>query len=96
MLARRSTDARSTNGEDIRNEKVTPIGSPALVKPIKRGIDEHAQKGVIVPRSAANRFAVTPLNRPMIFLVLSGGKKLWIYEIPNIRNDSSKNILMVS
>jgi hypothetical protein len=37
MLARRSTDARSTNGEDIRNEKVTPIGSPALVKYRKDG-----------------------------------------------------------
>jgi hypothetical protein len=96
MLAKRSTDARSTNGEDIRNEKVTPIGSPALVKPMNKGMDEQEQKGVIVPRSAASKFAVTPLNRPMIFLVLSGGKKLWIYEMPNIRNDRSKNILMVS
>jgi hypothetical protein len=26
-----STDARSTNGDEIRNEKVTPIGRPALV-----------------------------------------------------------------
>jgi len=72
------------------------MGSPALVKPMNKGMDEQEQKGVIVPRSAANKFAVTPLNLPMIFLVLSGGKKLWIYEMPNIRNDSSKNILMVS
>ena len=72
------TDARSTSGEDIKNENVTPIGSPALVNPINSGIEEQEQKGVIVPNNAPNILAVTPLNLPKIFLVLSGGKKLCI------------------
>ena len=61
MLARSITDARSTRGEDIRKEKVTPIGSPALVKPIKSGIDEQEQNGVTVPSSAPSIFAEIPL-----------------------------------
>ena len=48
MPASKITEARSTNGDDIRKEKVTPIGSPALVKPINSGMEEHEQKGVTV------------------------------------------------
>jgi hypothetical protein len=40
---------RSTIGEDMRKENVTPSGSPALVKPINNGIDEQEQNGVTVP-----------------------------------------------
>ena len=40
ILASRITDARSTKGDEIRKEKVTPIGKPALVKPINIGIEE--------------------------------------------------------
>jgi hypothetical protein len=47
-------------GEDIRKEKVTPKGSPADVNPIKRGIEEHEQKGVTVPSKAAIIFAPNP------------------------------------
>ena len=61
-------------GEEIRKEKVTPHGSRALVKPINKGIDEHEQKGVTVPSKAAIPFAGIPLNFPIIFLLLSGGK----------------------
>ena len=53
-----------------------PSGRPALVKPIKIGIDEHEQKGVTVPSRAAVMFAFIPRNFPKICLVLSGGKKL--------------------
>ena len=42
--ANRIMDAKSTNGEEIRKEKVTPIGNPALVKPMNRGIEEQEQK----------------------------------------------------
>ena len=73
-----SKDAISTKGDDIKNEKVTPIGNPADVNPINKGILEHEQKGVIVPKRAAKVFPVIPLNLPKSFLVLSGGKKLWI------------------
>jgi hypothetical protein len=96
ILASKITEARSTRGEDIKNEKVTPIGNPAFVKPINSGIEEHEQKGVTVPRSAPKIFAVIPLNLPSIFLVRSGGKKLCIYEIIKINTDRSINILIVS
>lgn len=46
MLIRRIRLPRSTIGEEIRNENVTPSGSPALVKPINSGMDEQEQKGV--------------------------------------------------
>ena len=39
MLASRMTEARSTSGDEMRNENVVPSGSPALVKPMNSGID---------------------------------------------------------
>jgi len=63
-------------GDEIRNENVTPSGNPALVNPIKRGMDEQEQKGVTVPRSAPTMFAPMPRNFPMILRLRSGGKKL--------------------
>ena len=74
MLIKRTSEPKSTIGEEIRKEKVTPSGSPALVNPINKGIEEHEQNGVTVPSSAEIQFAPIPLNRPRIFLVLSGGK----------------------
>jgi hypothetical protein len=96
MLASNSTDARSTRGEDIRKEKVTPIGNPALVKPIKSGIDEHEQNGVTVPSKAPRIFAQIPVNLPRIFLDLSGGKKLWRYDITKMRIERRMNIFTTS
>jgi hypothetical protein len=61
-------------GEEIKNEKVTPSGNPADVKPINNGIDEQEQNGVTVPSKAATVFAPIPWNRPKIFLLRSGGK----------------------
>lgn len=60
--------AKSTIGEEIKKLNVTPTGSPALVKPIKSGIDEHEQNGVTVPKRAETIFAKIPLNRPRIFI----------------------------
>ena len=60
MLISRTSEPRSTIGEEIRKEKVTPSGKPALVKPINSGIDEQEQKGVTVPSNAAITFAPTP------------------------------------
>ena len=40
---------KSTIGDEIKNEKVTPRGNLVLVNPINSGIDEHEQKGVTVP-----------------------------------------------
>ena len=44
----------------MRKENVTPSGSPALVNPINKGIDEQEQNGVTVPSSAATVFAPIP------------------------------------
>lgn len=74
ILIKRIKLPRSTIGDEIKKEKVTPNGSPALVNPINKGIDEQEQNGVTVPSKAAIQFADTPLNLPMIFLLLSGGK----------------------
>lgn len=74
ILANRMTDARSTRGDEIRNENVTANGSPALVNPIKRGIEEQEQNGVMVPGNAVIVFAFKPLCLPRIRRVLSGGK----------------------
>lgn len=67
-------EAKSTNGDEIKNENVTPMGKPELVNPINKGIEEQEQKGVIVPKSAAIILALTPVMLPRIFFVLSGGK----------------------
>ena len=61
-------------GEEIRKEKVTPRGRPALVKPMKSGMEEQEQKGVTVPSRAAIMLAPIPWNRPRIRLLRSGGK----------------------
>ena len=47
-------------GEEIKKEKVTPKGSPALVKPINSGIEEQEQNGVTVPSKAEMIFARIP------------------------------------
>ena len=67
-------EPKSTSGDDIKNENVTPSGRPALVNPLNNGIDEHDQNGVTVPRSAEKILAFIPLNFPSIFFVFSGGK----------------------
>jgi hypothetical protein len=68
------TEAKSTNGDEIKKEKVTPKGRPALVKPINNGIEEHEQNGVRVPNKAPARLAFKPDSFPRIALVLPGGK----------------------
>ena len=60
MLINKTREPRSTIGDDIKNENVTPSGNPALVKPIKRGMEEQEQNGVTVPNKAAIQFAPTP------------------------------------
>ena len=60
MLINSTSEPRSTMGDEIRKENVTPRGSPALVKPINSGIEEQEQKGVTVPSRAARIFAHIP------------------------------------
>jgi len=46
-----------TSGEVIRKEKVIPSGMPHFKKPIKSGIDEQLQKGVIAPKRDAMKYS---------------------------------------
>ena len=46
MLIKRTRLPKSTIGDEIRNEKVTPSGNPALVKPMNSGMEEQEQNGV--------------------------------------------------
>ena len=61
-------------GEEMRNEKQTPSGRPAAVKPMNSGMDEQEQKGVTVPSSAAAKCAGSPCARPRILRLRAGGK----------------------
>ena len=74
MLISSTRLPKSTIGEEIRKEKVTPRGSPAPVKPMNSGMDEQEQKGVTVPSRADTRLAPTPWSRPKMCLLRSGGK----------------------
>jgi hypothetical protein len=58
----------------IRKLKVTPMGSPALQKPIKSGILEQEQNGVRMPSRAPMALPENPLIPLRIFLDLCGGK----------------------
>ena len=60
ILIKRTRLPRSTIGDEIKKEKVTPNGNPALVNPINNGIDEQLQNGVTVPSKAAMMFAHIP------------------------------------
>lgn len=83
MLDKSIKEAKSTRGDDIKNENVIEIGIPAEVNPIKSGIDEHEQNGVTVPKRAANIFADMPLNLLSIFLFFQVENKIeyMIYKI---------------
>ena len=74
MLLKSTIEPISTSGDEIKKENTTPSGSPALTNPIKSGIEEHEQNGVIVPKSADIIRAVMPLYLPITCLLLSGGK----------------------
>lgn len=60
MLIKSTSEPKSTMGEEIKKEKVTPIGRPALVNPMKMGMEEQEQKGGTVPRKAAMMLAPIP------------------------------------
>ena len=74
MLIRRIRLPKSTIGDEIKKENVTPSGRPTFVKPINSGIDEQEQNGVTVPNRADIIFALIPWNRPNICLLRLGGK----------------------
>jgi hypothetical protein len=75
---------------------VTPSGTPAWTKPMKRGTAEHEQKGVTMPRLAAITFA-TPSVRPASRArVRSGVKYEFTMPITKTMPVSSSSTLGVS
>ena len=52
-----------TIGAEIKNENVTPSGTPACTKPMNKGTAEQEQNGVTMPKDAAITLA-TPSVRP--------------------------------
>src|SRR5208283_5555450 len=80
------------NGAAIKNEKVTPSGMPLSTKPMKRGMAEHEQKGVMIPNVLANTF---PTNKGLpsnAFLVFSGEKNDRTIPIKKMIN-SNNNVI---
>ena len=59
-------------GDAIRNEKVTPKGTPDSTNPMKRGTAEHEQNGVIIPIKAAATFPRYSFRLANNFLTLIG------------------------
>ena len=83
-------------GDDIKKLNVTPNGRPAVVNPIKIGIEEQEQKGVTVPSKAATTRAPKPPKRAMMCLLRSGGKYDWMYDMKNISTRSNIVIFTTS
>lgn len=45
-----------TKGELIKKAIVIPNGMPAVMNPIKSGMDEQEQKGVTIPKNTARKY----------------------------------------
>ena len=92
-----STSATSlTIGAEIRNEKVTPIGTPAETKPMNSGTAEQEQKGVTMPRLAAITLPMPSRLPDSSARVRSGEKKVWMMPIRKTMPVSSRRTLGVS
>jgi hypothetical protein len=85
-----------TMGEEIKNEKVTPKGTPASINPMNTGIAEQLQKGVTIPSRAATTLPRYWWRKLKIFRVFSGGKKLRIIATTKIIRASMIKIFKVS
>jgi hypothetical protein len=92
-----ATATSLTNGEVIRNEKVTPRGIPPFTNPINKGMDEQEQNGVIAPKNDAKKYC-----SPYIFLVVryirsrSMGKYAFTTPISELIRNKRIKIFIVS
>ena len=85
-----------TIGAEIRNENVTPSGTPAVTKPMNSGTAEQEQNGVTMPRPAASTLP-TPSRFPASSArVFSGEKKLRTTPMANTTSASSISTFGVS
>ena len=80
----------------MRNENVTPSGTPACTKPIKSGTAEQEQNGVTTPSSAARTLPTAVFFPASIARVFSGVKNDRRMPIPKTISVSSMSTLGVS
>jgi len=85
-----------TIGAEIRNENVTPSGTPASTKPRNSGTAEHEQNGVTTPSSAAITLPTASRLPASVRRVRSGVKKVRMMPTPNTTSTSSISTFGVS
>ena len=96
-IANSSPSATSfTIGAAIRNENVTPSGTPADTKPTNSGTAEHEQNGVTTPSPAAAILPIPSCRPASNARVRSGEKKLRTTPMANTTRTSSISTLGVS
>ncbi len=83
-------------GAEIRKEKVTPRGMPAVTKPMNSGMAEQVQNGVNTPSPAAITFPTASFLPARRRRVRSGVKKERTTPTPNTTRTSSISTLGVS
>jgi hypothetical protein len=76
-------------GAAIKNENVTPSGTPLSTNPRNKGIAEHEQNGVTIPKKLAEIFPAKSFFPPKIFLVFSGEK--YVRTIPTAKTINIKS-----
>jgi hypothetical protein len=86
-----STSATSfTMGAEIKNENVTPSGTPLVTNPMKSGTAEHEQNGVTIPKSAASTLPTDSRFPERIRRVRSGVKN--VRTIPTANTTKASNM----
>ena len=85
-----------TIGAEMRNENVTPSGTPAVTNPMNRGTAEQEQNGVTTPSSAASRLPADSRRPASIARVRSGVKKVRTMPTPKTTSTSSISTFGVS
>ncbi len=85
-----------TIGAAIKNENVTPSGTPALTKPMNSGTAEQEQKGVTMPSDAASTLPMPSRFPASSARVFSAEKKLRTTPMANTTSVSSNSTFGVS
>jgi hypothetical protein len=91
------TNATSlTNGDVIKNENAIPSGILAFKNPTKIGIEEHEQKGVAAPKTAAAKFPNPYLGFCIKFLNFEEFKNVLIKEMIKTTKNTRRRIFILS
>src|SRR3989339_117499 len=91
------TNATSlTSGDVIKNENATPAGTPALMNPMKIGIEEQEQNGVTAPNIEAIRLPDPYLAFAINAFVFPGAKNVLMKAITVTTAKTSVKILIES